>query len=180
MKEAGWADTNGDNIVEKNGKPFRTTLYTYPQRPGLKPMAMAIQSQLTKIGIKVDVRIMDWSAISETMKAGDMRLAAFSNAMIPDPDYYLRSIFASDGKYNTWKYQNASVDSLLSKGITTTEANKRIEIYKKIQKIVHHDLPIIPISYYGVNIVMKPQIKGFIFNPTAHDYMLNNTMYIED
>ncbi len=179
LKEAGWIDADGDKIVEKNNKAFITTLYTYPQRPGLKPMAMAIQSQLQQIGIQVAVRIMDWSAISETMKDGDMRLAAFSTAMIPDPDYYLRSTFAANGNSNTWKYQNASVDSLLSKGIITTEANKRMEIYKGIQQIVHHDVPIIPISYYGVNIVMKPQIKGFVFNPTAHDYMLSNSLYIK-
>ncbi|RLI78644.1 hypothetical protein DRP05_06500 [Archaeoglobales archaeon] len=65
LKEAGWVDSDGDGVVEKDGKEFSVTLYTYPQRPGLKPMAEAIQAYLKDIGIKTELRVMDWSANKE-------------------------------------------------------------------------------------------------------------------
>ncbi|RJR32765.1 MAG: ABC transporter substrate-binding protein, partial [Deltaproteobacteria bacterium] len=59
LAEAGWKDVDGDGVLEKNGEKFNVTLYTYPQRPGLQPMAEAIQAMLKEAGIKVEVRVMD-------------------------------------------------------------------------------------------------------------------------
>jgi peptide/nickel transport system substrate-binding protein len=179
LAQAGWKDTNGDGIVDKDGQPFALTLYTYPQRPGLRPMAQAIQAQLQDIGLKVEVRIMDWSAISKTMKPGDLRIVAAATAMIPDPDFFLRNYYHSKGSSNTWGYLNPEVDKLLDEGAQTVDPAKRKAVYNQIQALVYQDMPVVPISYYGVNVVMKPQVKNFVFNPVAHDYMLNTDMFIE-
>ena len=177
LAEAGWEDSDGDNVLDKDGKKLALTLYTYPQRPGLKPMAMAIQQQWQNIGVAADVKILDWSAIEKTMGPGDVRLGAFASAMIPDPDYFMRRMYTKNGGYNTWGYYNKDVDELLEKGNTTTDPEKRLAVYKEAQAAVYDVLPIIPVSYYGVNVITKPEIKGFVFNPVAHDYMLNTQMY---
>ena len=179
LAEAGWKDSDDDGVVDKDGKPFALTLFTYPQRPGLRPMAQALQAQLQEIGLKVEVRVMDYSAITQTMKPTDMRLTAAATAMIPDPDYFLRNYYHSQGNSNAWKYKNPEVDRLLSEGSQCLDGNKRKEIYDKVQELVIRDMPVVPVSYYGVNVVMKPQVKNFIFNPVAHDFMLNTDMFIE-
>ncbi|WP_456329176.1 ABC transporter substrate-binding protein [Archaeoglobus sp.] len=117
LKEARWVDSDGDGIVEKDGKEFSVTLYTYPQRPGLKPMAEAIQAYLNDIGIKVEVRVMDWSAIKKYMGKEDMKLSAYHLAMVPDPDYYLRKTYHSNGLYNSWGYSNSEMNKLLEDGL---------------------------------------------------------------
>lgn len=179
LMEAGWEDSNADGIVEKNGHPFAATLYTYPQRPGLRPMAQALQAQLQQIGLKIDIRVMDYSAIADAIKPGDMRLTAAATAMIPDPDYFLRNYYHSKGDSNSWGYHNAQVDRLLDEGCQTAQPRKRKAIYDEIQKIIYEEMPVVPVSYYGVNVVMKPEIKNFVFNPVAHDYMLNTDMYVD-
>lgn len=179
LAEAGWKDSDGNGIVDKDGRPFAMTLFTYPQRPGLRPMAQALQAQLQQIGLKVDIRVMDYSAIVDTMKPGDMRLTAAATAMIPDPDYFLRNYYYSKGDSNSWGYHNSEVDHLLDQGSQSTNAQKRKAIYDEIQKIIYQEMPVVPVSYYGVNVVMKPEVKNFVFNPVAHDYMLNTDMYIE-
>ncbi|THB64221.1 MAG: ABC transporter substrate-binding protein, partial [Desulfovibrio sp.] len=97
LAEAGWTDSDGDGVLDKDGAPFAFTLYTYPQRPGLKPMAMAIQQQWKDVGLDVDVRIMDWDAIETERGPGDARLAAFASAMMPDPDYFMRRVYTVEG-----------------------------------------------------------------------------------
>ena len=179
LAEAGWKDTDSDGVVDKDGRPFAVTLYTYPQRPGLRPIAQALQAQLQDIGLKVELRIMDYSAITEAMKPTDMRLVAAASAMIPDPDYFLRNYYYSRGNSNTWGYANPEVDRLLDQGSRTIDANKRKEIYDQSQTLIYGDMSVVPVSYYGVNVVMKPEIKNFVFNPVAHDYMLNTDMYVE-
>jgi peptide/nickel transport system substrate-binding protein len=180
LSQAGWTDADNDGVCEKDGKTLALTLFTYPQRPGLKPMAMAISQQWNAIGVKTDVRVMDYSAIEEEMKPGDVKLAAFASAMIPDPDYYMRRIYSETGSYNSWGYSNAEVEDLLTSGIQETDITKRLDMYKKAQAIVFADLPVIHVSYYGVNIITSARVKGFVFNPVAHDYMLNINMHLEE
>lgn len=53
LKEAGFADTNGDGIVEKDGKDFEIKLVlTAEEFPEWKSMAEYIQAQLLAIGVK--------------------------------------------------------------------------------------------------------------------------------
>ena len=179
LAQAGWKDSDGDGVVEKNGKPFAVTLFTYPQRPGLRPMAQALQAQFQAIGLKIELRVMDWSAITKSMKPTDMRLVAGATAMIPTADYFLRNYYHSKGNSNGWHYDNPEVDRLFAIGSKSVDEKERKKAYDKIQTLIHADMPIIPVSYYGVNIVMKPEIKNFKFNPVAHDFMLNTDMYVE-
>ncbi len=179
LAEAGYADSNGDGILDKAGHKFATTLYTYPERPGLQPMALAIQQQWQNIGIAVEVRVMDSAAIDLAMKPGDIKLSAMASAMIPDPDYLMRRLYGNKGDFNTWEYNNPEVASLLTQGNNTLDPGKRLALYQKIQAIVFEDMPVIPISFYGVNVITQQKVKGFVFNPVAHDYMLNTQMYIK-
>ena len=179
LAQAGWTDADNDGVCERDGKPLSLTLYTYTQRPGLKPMAMAIAQQWNAVGVKTAVRIMDYAAIEEEMKPGDVRLAAFASAMVPDPDYFMRRVYSKTGSDNSWGYVNDTVENLLLAGIQATDPAKRLDIYKKAQAIVFKDLPVIHVSYYGVNIITTSRVKGFVFNPVAHDYMLNTDMYLE-
>ncbi|WP_457755917.1 ABC transporter substrate-binding protein [Thermodesulfatator indicus] len=178
LKEAGWVDTDNDGILEKNGKEFHVTIYTYPQRPGLKPMAETIQAFLKNVGIKAEVRVLDWSAIGKYMKKYDMKLSAYHLAMVPDPDYYLRKIYHSKGSTNTWGYNNPEMDKLLEKGLTTFDQQERKKIYDKVQELALKDLPLIHIAFYKVLVVYRDYVKGFKFNPVAHDYMLNPEIYV--
>ncbi|MBF0202470.1 MAG: ABC transporter substrate-binding protein [Desulfamplus sp.] len=180
LSAAGWKGEGKKGFRQKSGKPLALTLYTYPQRPGLVPMAMAIAQQWENVGVKADVRVMDWSAITAEMKPGDVRLAAFASAMIPDPDYFLRRIYSKTGSDNKWGYEHSGIEEMLEAGIRETHAAKRVEIYKKAQALAFEDHSLIHVSYYGVNIVTSPRVKGFVFNPVAHDYMLNTLMYLED
>ncbi|THB62780.1 MAG: ABC transporter substrate-binding protein, partial [Desulfovibrio sp.] len=84
-----------------------------------------------------------------------------------------------EGGYNTWGYENAEVEDLMTQGMIEQDPEKRLDLYRRAQAIVYEEQPVIHVSYYGVNIVHKPEIKGFVFNPVAHDYMLNTDMYIE-
>lgn len=177
LEEAGW-NLNSQGIREKDGKIFSATLYTYPQRPALKPMAEAIQSELKAVGIQVDVRVMDFSAIDEAERPDDMRLSSYSMTTLPDPSYFLQKTFGSRGAYNTWGYSNPEVDSLLKEGLSTFNKEKRQKIYDRVQEIVTDEVPVIPVEYYSTTVVMRDYVKGFVFNP-ALIYMLNPGMYIQ-
>ena len=55
LEDAGWKDTNGDGIREKNGKKLHIRWLTYPTRQELPLLAEFAQAALKDLGISVDI-----------------------------------------------------------------------------------------------------------------------------
>lgn len=180
LAEAGWADSDSDGILEKDGKPLEFSLITFPNRPCLPPMAEALAGQLKEIGIKVNVEIVESGVLTERQKTGewDTALSAVSVAMVPDPSYMLDSYFMTGGSNNKG-YSNEQVDQILKDAATTKDEDLRLEMYKKAQLTVQDDLPIIPMTYYEMVVAKKDYVKGYVFDQTSHDYTLTPETYIE-
>ena len=181
LEEAGWVDSDGDGIREKDGKKLEFNLLTYTTRPGLPPMSEAIAAQMKDIGIKINARAMEYGSMKEKIDAGewDLYIVANNMAMVPDPAYVLKTWYTTDGSSNTGKYSNPSLDAKITAAEQIMDEGARYAAFSEIQEIVMDELPIIPIAYYGVAIVKKDTVKGFVFNPTAHDYRIYPGMSIE-
>lgn len=180
LEEAGWTDTDGDGIVDKDGQKFSITLYTWPQRPALPPLAQATQSMLRDIGIESEVRIMEWDAISDRKGEWGMIWVAGGDAcmMIPDPSYYMEGNFYSEK--NDYNYNNSEVDALILKGRTTFDKEERYEAYREAQRIVYdEDCAQVHIAYHYLMVVTGKDVKGYVPNPAHHDYCISKDMCIE-
>lgn len=181
LKEAGWTDSNGDGLVDRDGKALEIDILTYPNRPGLPPMAEAIAGQLKEIGIKVNVEVTESGVIDERRKTGgwNVYLQAMNTAMVPDPTYYLGMTYKTGGAYNFPEYSNSNVDDLLMKASKTSSEEERLEMMNTVQSIVQDEIPVLTVAYYGVIVASKDYVKGYEYDPTAHDYKLSPKMYIE-
>lgn len=178
LAEAGWIDKNGDGIVEKDDVPFAITIMTWSSRPGMPPMAEALQAQFREIGIDTKINILEYGTIYDNVKKGnwDTVLASFSTS---DPHKYLGSVYGSEGSQNVAKYVNSEVDTLIVKAARTVAPEERYAIYKQIQEIITRDTPVINIATYKMAVGMRDYVKGFKFNPNAHDLHTNLDMYVE-
>jgi len=181
LDDAGWKDTNGDGIREKNGKPLEFSLMTYPERPGLPPIAEAIAGQLKDVGIKINTEVMEYGVVADRQKRGDwdLYLIAANTGMVPDPLYYLSQTYGTDGSSNQPGYSNPKVDSILSQAYKAGDQKARIKMLDDLEGIVQEEVPVINVAYYGIAIAKKDYVKGYVFDPTAHDYRLSPDMYIE-
>jgi peptide/nickel transport system substrate-binding protein len=106
--------------------------------------AQYVQAQLKKLNIEVEIRSYEWSTFFADIRRGDFQLYSLEWVSITDPDIYYY-IFHSksvppDGA-NRGGYSNPEVDRLLEIGRRETDRSKRAEIYRRVQKIVAHDLP---------------------------------------
>lgn len=182
LEAAGWVDTNGDGIREKNGQPLTLSLLTYPARPGLPPMAEAIAAELKDVGIKVTVEIMESGAITQRQAEGkwDLYLIAANVAMVPDPQYVLTNWYTTTGPDNKGGYSNPVVDSKIAEASKIKDLKERYKKFNEVEAIVNEEQPMIIVAYYGCAIVKKDIVKGYVFDPTAHDYAINGAMYVEN
>jgi peptide/nickel transport system substrate-binding protein len=66
LAEAGWADTDGDEILDKDGQPFAFTLDTIED---WRPLAEAVASLYREIGIDASVRFWEYSVVKPQLLA---------------------------------------------------------------------------------------------------------------
>lgn len=164
LKEAGFVDTDGDGIVERDGKPFAFEIITNQNKEREKS-AVLIQRRLKDIGIEVNIRAIEWASfISRFIKTGDFDVVVLGWGLGLDPDQY--SIWHSSqqapGQFNFIGYNNPAIDKLLEQGRTELNPDKRMRIYHEFSKVLLEDCPIVYLSAgYGLSAIHK-RIQGIV------------------
>lgn len=127
LSEAGWADTDGDGILEKDGLKAEFCCI-YPSGDSVRQaVAMAVAEQIKAIGINMSVEGVSWDEIMKRMFS-DAVLMGWGSAL-PNETYYLYTSenALKDDFYNPEGYMNETTDSYLQAAInaqTPEEANK--------------------------------------------------------
>lgn len=167
LKQAGW--TPGANgTLQRDGKPLKLTLLTYPDRPELPALATAIQAELAKIGVQLKVDVTNSSEIPAGQADGSLELALIAKhfALVSDPLVDVSTVFAPEG--NDWGVMNwhdpkveAAVNALLA-GASDADAAKHRET---IVRTAQEKLPLIPVAWYRMNAAVSDRVEGFVMDP---------------
>jgi peptide/nickel transport system substrate-binding protein len=113
-------------------------------------MAVAIQDDLSEIGVEVEIQAMEWASFLEAVRAEepdwDMVLLAISST--PDPHtsfpWWLEENIP---QMNFSAYVNKDVEQLFDEAASTYDIEVRKEKYGEIQRIIAEDVPRIFLFY---------------------------------
>lgn len=144
LAEAGWTDTDGDGVLDKDGKPFAFTLLTNQGNDQRIKTATIVQDNLKRIGIQVKVRTVEWAAfLKEFVDPGNFDALVMGWTTIIDPDLFnvWHSSKAVPGGLNFIGYKNAELDGLLEEGRHLVDREERKKVYDRAQEILHEDQP---------------------------------------
>jgi peptide/nickel transport system substrate-binding protein len=175
LDEAGFTDPDGP------GPAMRFTLrYSTSQNELRRRVAEVFQWQLAKVGIGLDIRSYEWGAFYADIKKGNFQIFSMTWVGVADPDI-LRYMFHSasippDGA-NRGRYKNATLDGLLSAGVTA-QGEGRVHAYSAAQKIIAHDLPYVPL-WRPVNVAaLDRRVREFRLSADEGIKSLRN-VYVE-
>ena len=167
LAEAGFKDSNGDGIVERDGKALSFEILTNNGNKEREKTVVIIQRRLKEVGIDVRVRTIEWASfISRFIKTGDFQAVVLGWGLGLDPDQYniWHSSQQAPGQFNFIGYHNAQVDALLEQGRREFDPDKRQQIYHAFAKALYEDSPIVYLSAgYGLTAIHK-RVQG-ILNP---------------
>ena len=114
--------------------------------------AVILQQQYKKVGVKVNIRVLEWSALLKIVNAPkdpkDFDAVIMGWSLGLDPDAY--SIWHSSQYpkgFNFVKYNNPEVDKLLAEGRTTIKKSERRKIYRQLWNLIAADQPYIFLWY---------------------------------
>lgn len=174
LKELGYADSDGDGIIDKNGKPFILNIITNQGNKLREKTAQIIQQRLKTIGIEVKIRIIEWTVfLKEYVDRRNFDAVILGWNILQDPDLYnvWHSSNAVPGGLNFVGYKDAEVDELLEKGRHTFDNELRKKCYFRFQGImaeqqpyvflyVPYSLPVVNSRFKGI----EPAPAGITYN----------------
>lgn len=149
LAEAGWADTDGDGVLDKviDGKKTKFEIsYSYNSgNPLRETVGLLIQNSYKQAGIKVEIKALDWALYLDELKKHNCQLFYQGWVKEPRPDDE-KEIFhtsSANGGSNYMNFGNAQTDMLIEQIRTEMDEAKRNELYKQWQVIQHEQVPYI-------------------------------------
>jgi len=162
-------------LLDKDGIPFRFTILTNMGNTLRKNAATIIQWRLRKIGIKVEIRALEWSAfINEFIDKKRFEAVILGWSIGLDPDQYdiWHSSKTKPKEFNFVSYGNPEVDELLEKGRRTFNIEERKKAYFRIQEILAEELPYIFLYVPDATPIVHSRFKGIKPSPIGITYNL--------
>ena len=168
LADEGYADTNGNGTLDKDGEELTLRIVTYSSRAELPMLSEAMQEQFRQVGIDSSINVLESS--SETLKKDEFELAPYAFVTMPtgDPSSYIHSVFATDGVNNFSHYSNPEVDALIKELDAEFDTDKRGEITRKIVQHVLDDDAMCFMDRLKMSIVTTDKVTGVTPHPSDY------------
>jgi peptide/nickel transport system substrate-binding protein len=137
--------------------------HTVGQTANLVPAAQVLQAQLTRIGIDLQLEVLDWPAYIKRQRAMDFTSTNTNFFPKVDPDDAYYRYFHSKGGANELSggYANPAADKLLEEGEVTVDAGKRAEAYRRLVQLLDDEAPVVTTGLGDAAVGWRAAVKGF-------------------
>ena len=141
LKTEGWQDSDGNGILDKSGDEFEFTLLLNTGNQVKSDVAVVVQEQLKKVGIKLNIQTLEWTNYLNHVqnKKFDAVIGGLSSSFYIDPTPVFHS--SATNLFNSVSYSNPAVDRLIETGRQEMDQEKAAEIWKEFQNLVYEDQP---------------------------------------
>ncbi len=174
LTEAGWTPGT-DAVLTKAGRPLTLTLRTFPDRPELPVLATAIQAQLKKLGVTVDVQVGNSSEIPAGHQDGTLELALYARnfSLVPDPLVTMLTDFAPKGAdWGAMGWTSPALTRTLTDLADGIDSAGAAAGRRQVAEIMQAELPVIPVAWYRMSAAVNTQIDGLTIDPLERSWRL--------
>jgi len=129
LENAGWKDTDGDGIREKEGTKAEFKLYYSSTDQTRQALSVAVSEQARELGIKIDLVGASWDEIYANQYSSAV-LYAYSSADTFNLYLHYHSKEADDTYRNPGLYSNPVVDKYLETALRTSDQAEATKYWK--------------------------------------------------
>jgi peptide/nickel transport system substrate-binding protein len=144
LKEAGFADKDGDGVLDgPDGNPFKFTL-TYPGGQDIyEKIILFLRDNLARGGIVMEPERLDWPVLVDRLNHSDFDAVILGWSSVPESDAFqvFHSSQIKDQGDNRTSYSNPELDKAIENARKTMDTAKRMEYWHKVHRILHQDQP---------------------------------------
>ena len=188
LDEAGWKDTNGDGVRDKDGKELKLRFFDRTEGQDKGKNTDFITGWLKDVGIATDVKSMSDSALSTVIGQNQFDLFTWGWVPFVDPDpelsYFTKEQATTDPNvvgYDDANWCNDQYDALYKQQHTELDPAKRHAIVQQMLSIFYDEAPYAVLYKYDdlqafrsdrwENFVRQPEKTGpVLFTNTSPAY----------
>ncbi len=177
---AGWTDSDGDGVREKDGEPLVLKMYTRKgASAGDIEIAELVQAMLKEVGVEVDLNILDsaafLSAVTKPSEEADYDLVNLSVGVYTgDAEYVMETFYACDSAapvyYNRAYFCDPEVDALIEQASTLPTMDERNAVYAEINEMVVDQAPILQMFDVVQTMATSADLEGIYFEPAGNNW----------
>ena len=165
LKDAGVPEGTVLTLFTRNGGG--------PTNPNPRLSAEMLQADLARIGLKVDIRVMEWAEMLRRAKNGeaDMVSAGWAGDN-GDPDNFLTPLLSCEAVKSGENYArwcNRTFQALIDKARTVTDTDERAALYVKALAVYAEDQPWISMAHPKMFTAMRSNVEGYHINPLTNN-----------
>lgn len=155
LEEAGWKDSDGDGLVDKNGENLSFEMLLPSDRASLKASGSVLQSQFAAVGVDAQIREYEADYIKQLMKDDDYVVGS-RNYEWADADilYY---VFTEESGY---PWDVPAVTDALVKARQENDTEKRVKDYEEVSDLLAKEYKGIALFADNYIIATKSNIEG--------------------
>jgi|GEM_PF-1411202 len=163
LADAGYVDTNGDGIVEKDGKKVVLQLVTLSSNETYRTIAILFQESLAAVGIGCEISALETTAFRERTNAGDF------DVCMCHPWTTAVAYFTTQGvaeAYNNWGTGWRLIPEFVDYSeriLASTDPNEIQSLFDKVWAEIYADYPAIPLFAAGIHYLHTDEVSGFIW-----------------
>jgi ABC-type transport system substrate-binding protein len=179
LAQAGWTP-GPDGILQKGGQRLSLSwLAARGRYPKDGEITEAIQAMLKEVGVEAKVQFLEWATVFTQFRSAGFKDHMFTLGWVTsnaDADYSLYALFHSKQVpptgWNTSRYANARVDSLVELARRNLNQTEREKQYGEAQDILAREMVWIPVYNTKEIVVTRAGVKGFTIHPVEYNLWL--------
>jgi len=182
LADCGWKDSDGDGILEKDGKVFELELLSNAGNRMRADIAMLISQDFSKIGVQATPRTLEWGTFLSRLESGNFDGAI--NRWIEPTQIDLEDVWhsAEPGaeSSNFGGYSNSRVDQLIEEAAGLPEFGLQAPLFAEIQQLIVDDQPYAFLVESRRLNALSRRIEGAIINDATPYFNLPEWTLVQE
>ncbi len=143
LEGAGWRDTDGDGVRDKDGAPFRFELIVRSGSSEDEQIATVYQEELKRAGIGMTIRSLEWATLLERVDTRNFEAVrlGWSGPPIEGDPYQVWHSSQADKGSNFVGFKNEEADLIMDQARPEFDQDKRVAMYHRFDAILHEEQP---------------------------------------
>ncbi|MBC3422886.1 ABC transporter substrate-binding protein [Pseudomonas sp. RW3S2] len=165
LKEAGVPEGTVITLFTRNGGG--------PTNPNPRLSAEMLQADLAKIGLKLDIRVMEWAEMLRRAKKGEADLVsarwARANRAPDNIQTPMLSCDAAKTGENYARWCNPKFQELITRAREIIDNDERAKLYSEALAVYDEDQPWISMAHPKMFTAMRDNVEGYVINPLTNN-----------
>ncbi len=143
LAEAGWRDSDGDGVLDRDGKPLTLELLTNAESELRQDTCLLVQEDLAGVGVEAEPRFVEWGTLLARERKGDFDgiISRWIEPTMVDLWEVWHSAAPGEPTLNSTGYAKPEVDRLLEQIDEATTFSAQKPLLDRVQQLIVADQP---------------------------------------